>query len=113
MSLEAAATGALLALAGLKHEAAQDAKSAKLSRKGGAPIFSPSRLLAAVCRVAPQFKVSLLACYLDTVQQWSVARELSSMQHPTVEHGDWCVALFGACIRHGHALLDWDYQQHK
>ena len=37
--------------------ATQDAKSAKLSRKGGAPVFSPSRLLAAVCKIAPIFKV--------------------------------------------------------
>ncbi len=39
-----------------------DAKSAKLSRKGGAPIFSPSRLLAALCRSAPQFKVGNPPC---------------------------------------------------
>ena len=51
----------LLQRAGLMDEAAQDAKSAKLSRKGGAPIFSPSRLLAAVCRIAPQFKVSFVS----------------------------------------------------
>lgn len=29
----------------------------KLSQREGNPVFSPSRLLAAVCRVAPLFKV--------------------------------------------------------
>ena len=61
--------------AGLREEGAQDAKSAKLSRKGGAPIFSPSRLLAALCRVAPQFKVvPAILQYLMSVQAAAAAR---------------------------------------
>ncbi len=35
----------------------QSAKVGKLSERAGNPVFSPSRLLAAVCKVAPQFKV--------------------------------------------------------
>ena len=38
---------------------AQSAKVGKLSQREGNPVFSPSRLLAAVCKAAPQFKV----CY--------------------------------------------------
>ena len=49
-------------VAGQRDVATQDAKSAKLSRKGGAPVFSPSRLLAAVCKIAPIFKVILVYC---------------------------------------------------
>ena len=35
----------------------QSAKVGKLSERAGNPVFSPSRLLAAICKVAPQFKV--------------------------------------------------------
>ena len=48
----------LAALAGRKElSEAQNAKLSKLSERAGNPVFSPSRLLAAVCKVAPQFKV--------------------------------------------------------
>ena len=36
---------------------AQSAKVGKLTQREGNPVFSPSRLLAAVCKAAPQFKV--------------------------------------------------------
>jgi hypothetical protein len=38
----------------------------KLLQREGNPVFSPSRLLAAICKVAPQFKVLLfiLLCVL-------------------------------------------------
>ncbi len=39
-------------------EQAHNPKAAKVSRREGTPQFSPSRLFAAVCRIAPQFKVS-------------------------------------------------------
>ena len=38
----------------------QSAKVSKLSDRTGNPVFSPSRLLAAICKVAPQFKVSAM-----------------------------------------------------
>jgi len=40
---------------------AQSAKVCKLSQREGNPVFSPSRLLAAICKVAPQFKVLWIA----------------------------------------------------
>ena len=42
---------------------AQSAKAAKVSRREGTPLFSPSRLRAAVIKIAPRFKV------LDAHQQ--------------------------------------------
>ncbi len=48
----------LAAFAGQKElSEAQNAKLSKVSERAGNPVFSPSRLLAAICKVAPQFKV--------------------------------------------------------
>lgn len=38
-------------------EQVHNPKAAKVSRREGTPQFRPSRLLAAVCRIASQFKV--------------------------------------------------------
>ncbi len=38
-------------------EHAHTTKGARVSRREGTPLFSPSRLRAAVIRIAPQFKV--------------------------------------------------------
>lgn len=55
----------------------QSAKVSKVSERAGNPVFSPSRLLAAICKVAPQFKVSAL-CSCGVVRKFNVT--------PALEH---------------------------
>ena len=79
----------------------------KLLQREGNPVFSPSRLLAAICKVAPQFKVllSLFHCVCcKSLQRLSASACLVTnlWMHKNSAYGQ---AIRHSCTRHSDMLM--------